>query len=79
MSVTGQMVDSNGFTSTTRHINEILDEQRRYEEETKNAVCQKWKLPPCGQPVSLFSNSESNNPGNVGVASNKMRPQDDST
>lgn len=33
---------------------QVMDMRRTYVEETSTAAGQKWKLPPSGQPVSLF-------------------------
>ena len=62
---------------------QVMDMRRAYLEEVSAAAGQKWKLPPSGQPVSLFG-APSNNPG--GDDSNEnyidrrciMRPTDDS-
>ncbi|XP_021949449.1 rap guanine nucleotide exchange factor 4 isoform X3 [Folsomia candida] len=38
---------------------QVMDMQRTYAEETSTVSGQKWKLPPSGQPVSLFGNPSS--------------------
>lgn len=42
----------------------------RYQEDRKAHSGQKWKLPPCGQPISLFSGSKESR--------TIIMPQDDS-
>jgi Rap guanine nucleotide exchange factor 4 len=43
----------------------------RYQEDRQQNMGQKWKLPPNGQPISLFS-------GNVTATRTVIRPDDDS-
>jgi hypothetical protein len=43
----------------------------RYQEDRQQNMGQKWKLPPNGQPISLFS-------GNVTGSRTVIRPDDDS-
>ena len=38
----------------------VMDMRRSYVEDRQNAAGQKWKLPPSGQPVSLFGAPQSN-------------------
>lgn len=58
---------------------QVMELKRQYNEETTAAAGQKWKLPPSGQPVSLFGNTSSSEE----TSENKerrccMRPPDDS-
>lgn len=43
----------------------------RYQEDRKAHEGQKWKLPPCGQPISLFSSGND-------TSRTIIMPQDDS-
>lgn len=43
----------------------------RYQEDRQQNMGQKWKLPPNGQPIGLFS-------GNVTATRTIIRPDDDS-
>lgn len=59
---------------------QVMDLKRLYIEETSAAAGQKWKLPPSGQPVSLFGNTSG---GGEEVTETRerrcgMRPSDDS-
>lgn len=47
-----------------------MTQLRRYQEERKAREGQKWKLPPFGQPISLFSGKENGR--------TVIMPQDDS-
>ncbi|GLH02088.1 Guanine nucleotide-releasing factor 2 [Gryllus bimaculatus] len=38
-------------------IHHVMSQLRRYQDERTQHAGQMWKLPPCGQPVSLFSGS----------------------
>lgn len=39
-------------------MHHVMTQLRRYQEDRKAHDGQKWKLPPCGQPISLFSGNE---------------------
>lgn len=54
--------------SLMHHVMQLL---RHYQDEKNQHSGQKWKLPPCGQPISLFSASCSEN-------RTIIRPTDDS-
>ncbi|XP_008198036.1 rap guanine nucleotide exchange factor 4 isoform X4 [Tribolium castaneum] len=41
-------------------MHHVMSQLRRYQEDRKAHEGQKWKLPPCGQPISLFSGNETN-------------------
>ncbi|CAG7720641.1 unnamed protein product [Allacma fusca] len=41
-------------------MNQVMDIYKTYADERLQAAGQKWKLPPCGQPVSLFGAPMSN-------------------
>lgn len=49
-------------------MTQVMDELAQW--STNQNVPQKWKLPPCGQPISAF--------GSDSQKDLKMRPQDDS-
>lgn len=36
-------------------MHHVMSQLRRYQEEKAASAGQKWKLPPAGQPISLFS------------------------
>jgi len=60
---------------------QVMDMKRTYVEETSSAAGQKWKLPPSGQPVSLFgAPSSSRDDAAEGPIERRctMRPKDDS-
>lgn len=58
---------------------QVMDLKRQYIEETTAAAGQKWKLPPSGQPVSLFGNQCTNEETGEHVERRcSMRPTDDS-
>ncbi|KAJ9588304.1 hypothetical protein L9F63_018328, partial [Diploptera punctata] len=38
-------------------MHHVMSQLRRYQDERALNAGQKWKLPPCGQPISLFSGS----------------------
>jgi len=60
---------------------QVVEMQRNYAEDSNTAQGQKWKLPPSGQPVSLFGNpSRSNDDAAEGPIERRctMRPSDDS-
>jgi hypothetical protein len=60
---------------------QVVDMQRMYDEDSNTAAGQKWKLPPSGQPVSLFGNpSRNNDDATEGPIERRctMRPKDDS-
>ena len=78
--------ESNAFGTLRDEVNlmlQVMDMRRAYLEERQAAAGQKWKLPPSGQPVSLFGAPSSNLTGDD---SNDlpidrrcvMRPSDDS-
>ena len=52
----------------------VTTQLRRYEDEKARTRGQKWKLPPLGQPVSLFGPGGTTEPQGRTV----IRPQDDS-
>jgi Rap guanine nucleotide exchange factor 4 len=52
-------------------IHNILSQMLRYREEREQNAGQKWKLPPNGQPICLFS-------GNTTATKTIIRPDDDS-
>lgn len=54
--------------SLMHHVMQLL---RHYQEDKNQHAGQKWKLPPCGQPISLFSAS-------VVESRTIIRPTDDS-
>lgn len=51
-------------------MHHVLSQLRRYQEDRRAHEGQKWKLPPCGQPISLFSGGDA--PRTI------IMPQDDS-
>lgn len=51
-------------------MHHVLSQLRRYQEDRRAHNGQKWKLPPCGQPISLFSAEDA--PRTI------IMPQDDS-
>jgi Rap guanine nucleotide exchange factor 4 len=38
-------------------MHHVMSQLHRYQDERALNAGQKWKLPPCGQPISLFSGS----------------------
>lgn len=52
-------------------IHQVLTQLSRYQDDRAQHGSQKWKLPPNGQPVCLFS-------GNLTVARTTLGPEDDS-
>lgn len=52
-------------------IHHVLTQMSRYQEDRQLNMGQKWKLPPNGQPISLFS-------GNTTNTRAIIRPDDDS-
>jgi len=52
-------------------IHHVLTQLSRYQEDRQQNMGQKWKLPPNGQPIGLFS-------GNTTATRNIIRPDDDS-
>lgn len=52
-------------------IHHVLTQMSRYQEDRQQNMGQKWKLPPNGQPIGLFS-------GNVTATRTIIRPDDDS-
>lgn len=53
-------------------MHHVMSQLRRRQEERIVNAGQKWKLPPCGQPISLFSGSM------PGGTRNAIHPDDDS-
>lgn len=53
-------------------IHHVLTQLSRYQEDRNMHAGQKWKLPPNGQPICLFS-------GNPTSSRTVIRPDDDST
>ncbi|CRL03782.1 CLUMA_CG016279, isoform C [Clunio marinus] len=51
-------------------IHQVLTQMSRYLEDRQQNMGQKWKLPPNGQPIGLFS-------GNVTATRTVIRPDDD--
>lgn len=53
-------------------MHHVMSQLRRFQTDVQRHSGQRWKLPPCGQPVSLFSTS--------GVQDSRtiIRPEDDS-
>lgn len=51
-------------------MHHVMSQLGRYQEDQKIHEGQKWKLPPCGQPISLFSGDTENR--------TVIRPEDDS-
>ncbi|XP_020717150.1 rap guanine nucleotide exchange factor 4 isoform X2 [Ceratitis capitata] len=58
------------LSEETSNIHNLLTQKARYQEDRKQNSAQKWKLPPNGQPVCLFS-------GNTTSSRNTMHPDDD--
>lgn len=52
-------------------IHHVLTQMSRYQEDRQQNMGQKWKLPPNGQPICLFS-------GNVTATRTIIRMDDDS-
>ena len=46
-----------GLQEETGIIHHVLTQMSRYQEDRQQNMGQKWKLPPNGQPICLFSNS----------------------
>ena len=55
----------------TSIIHHVLTQMSRYQEDRQQNSGQKWKLPPNGQPIGLFS-------GNTTATRTIIRPDDDS-
>ena len=55
----------------TSIIHNILTQMARYQDDRNQNAGQKWKLPPNGQPICLFS-------GNMTPSKTVIRPDDDS-
>lgn len=55
----------------TSIIHNILTQMARYQDDRNQNAGQKWKLPPNGQPICLFS-------GNITPSKTVIRPDDDS-
>jgi Rap guanine nucleotide exchange factor 4 len=52
-------------------IHHVLTQMSRYQEDCQQSMGQKWKLPPNGQPISLFS-------GKIDGTRSIIRSDDDS-
>jgi Rap guanine nucleotide exchange factor 4 len=52
-------------------IHNVLTQMSRYKDDRQQNAGQKWKLPPNGQPICLFS-------GNTTAERTIIRPDDDS-
>ncbi|KAF4532333.1 hypothetical protein B566_EDAN003636 [Ephemera danica] len=61
----------------------VIDQLRRYMQQRDACAGQKWKLPPCGQPISLFgkdaAGAPTTNPADEGEVQGRsmIRPEDD--
>lgn len=55
----------------TSIVHNVLTQMARYQEDRNQNAGQKWKLPPNGQPICLFS-------GNATPSKTVIRPDDDS-
>lgn len=60
-----------GLQEEASIIHHVLTQLSRYQEDRQQNSGQKWKLPPNGQPICLFS-------GNVTATKAIIRPDDDS-
>lgn len=60
-----------GLQEEASLMHHVTSQLRRYQEDRAAAAGQKWKLPPCGQPVAPFSNATSTRGRAV------IRPSDD--
>ena len=56
-------------------IHHVLTQMSRYQEDRQQNMGQKWKLPPNGQPICLFSG---NNNNSSGATRSVIRMDDDS-
>lgn len=52
-------------------IHHVLTQMSRYQDDCQQSMGQKWKLPPNGQPISLFS-------GKIDGTRSIIRSDDDS-
>lgn len=52
-------------------MHHVMSQLRRRQEERRARAGQKWKLPPCGQPISLFTGATSD-------TKNVINPDDES-
>lgn len=57
-------------------IHHVLTQMSRYQEDRQQNMGQKWKLPPNGQPICLFSGNTNNN--SSGATRSIIRMDDDS-
>lgn len=53
-------IQYNALQEEATLMHHVMSQLRRYQEDKKAHEGQKWKLPPQGQPISLFSGSEMN-------------------
>lgn len=53
-------------------MHHVMSQLRRYQADRQRHSGQKWKLPPCGQPICLFSSSGQSESRTI------IRPDDDS-
>lgn len=60
-----------GLQEEASLLHHVMSQLRRYQEERAASAGQKWKLPPAGQPISLFSGSSD------GKSRSFIRPSDD--
>jgi hypothetical protein len=80
--------DCNKWQSSLRDeaglMQHVMDQLRRYMQQRDACAGQKWKLPPCGQPISLFGKEAGaaaiTNPADEGEVQGRsmIRPEDDS-
>lgn len=60
-----------GLEEEASLMHHVMSQLHRYEEERAVSAGQKWKLPPAGQPISLFSGATD------GKKRALIRPNDD--
>ncbi|XP_046678559.1 rap guanine nucleotide exchange factor 4 isoform X2 [Homalodisca vitripennis] len=63
--------DCVGLQEEASLMHHVMSQLRRYQEERQASAGQKWKLPPAGQPISLFSGPTD------GKTRTLIRPADD--
>ncbi|KAF5272240.1 hypothetical protein FQA39_LY01322 [Lamprigera yunnana] len=56
--VENDCVQLNAMQEEASLMHHAMTQLRRYQEDRKANSGQRWKLPPCGQPISLFSGSK---------------------
>lgn len=61
-----------GLTEEASLMHHVMTHMKRYQDEKVASAGQKWKLPPAGQPISLFSGPVDSRMGTM------IRPTDDS-